>query len=227
MTYMRGVAEAFDRMAQEYEAQRVHVIPSLKEFYGAAVWVADTGRANPRILDLGAGTGLLSAMMLQRYPEAQMTLMDISGRMLDVARGRFGSCSNVHCILADYREAQLGGPFDIICSALSIHHLSAEEKRELFSKIFLALEEGGIFVNADQVRGETDFFERKYQEFWNAFLDAGPLNQEEREEIRRRRDELDRNERLITLLHWLQETGFRDVDLVYKNRTFAVIAARK
>lgn len=224
---MREIAEAFGRTAHEYDAQREHVIPSLREFYGAAVWIADTDREDPRILDLGAGTGLLSAMMLQRYPKAEITLLDISEQMLGVARARFASCGNMRYIVADFRDVPLGGPYDIICSALSIHHLSSEEKRRLFSRVYVALEEDGIFVNADQVRGETEFFERKYREFWDAFLDSGPLRQSEREEIRRRRDELDRNESQLALLHWLRHAGFRQVDLVYKNRTFAVIAAKK
>jgi tRNA (cmo5U34)-methyltransferase len=53
------------------------------------------------------------------------------------------------------------------------------------------------------------------------------MNDVEHAEIIRRRDTLDRNEKLSVQLHWLQESGFSDVDVVYRNRTFIVTVARK
>lgn len=224
---MQGVWEAFDRAAREYDAQREHVIPHLREFYSAAVWAASVQTAAPAILDLGAGTGLLSALLLERYPDAELTLIDISERMLEVAKERLPDRSRIRCITADYRRCPLGGPYDLVCSALSIHHLTPGEKMDLFRRIHRSLAIGGIFVNADQVMGETEFFERMYARYWNDFLEGGPLTEEERAEIVRRRDELDRNDRLTLQLQWLRESGFSELDTIYKNRTFTVIAARK
>ena len=46
-------------------------------------------------------------------------------------------------------------------------------------------------------------------------------------EILKRRDTLDRNEKLSLQLAWLKDAGFSDVDVVYKNRTFIVTVARR
>jgi tRNA (cmo5U34)-methyltransferase len=224
---MDHIKNAFDAIASEYDGQRKYVIPLMDEFYGAAVWAAESPKQNPAILDIGAGTGLLSALMLEKFPSAHLTLMDISEKMLGVARERFAERKNIRFVVCDYSTAGLSGPYDIICSALSIHHLGPEEKRDLFQQIFSSLSPAGIFVNADQTDGETPYFQERYLEYWNDFLQNGPLNDGQHQEILKRRDTLDRNEKLSLQLTWLRESGFSDVDVVWKNRTFIVTVAKK
>jgi tRNA (cmo5U34)-methyltransferase len=224
---MENIKHAFDAIAGEYDAQREYIIPHMDEFYGAAVWAAESHVKDPAILDIGAGTGLLSALMLTKFPDASLTLMDISEKMLGVARERFSGRKDTHFIVNDYSTAEFGGPYDIVCSALSIHHLGPEEKRLLFHRIHASLHPGGIFVNADQADGETPYFREKYLGYWNEFLQKGPLNNGQQQEILKRRDMLDRNERLSVQLTWLRQCGFTDVDVVWKNRTFVITVARK
>ena len=224
---MEHIKNAFDNIAAEYDAQRKYVIPEMDEYYGAAVWAAESPVKNPAILDIGAGTGLLSALMLEKFPGATFTLLDISDNMLNVARERFAGRDNIRYVVSDYSRTDLEGPFDIVCSALSIHHLTTADKRKLFEKIFSALKPGGMFVNADQADGETTYFRQRYLDYWNQFLRNGPLNEKEHAEILARRDILDRNEKLSLQLSWLHECGFSDVDVVYKNRTFIVTVAKK
>jgi tRNA (cmo5U34)-methyltransferase len=224
---MEHIRKAFDAVATGYDAQREYVIPDLRQFYSAAVWAAESPSASPAILDVGAGTGLLSALLLSKYPASTLTLLDISEKMLAVARERFSGCKNVMFRTGDYSRVDLGGPYGLVCSALSIHHLEPADKRRLFGRIFSALAPGGIFVNADQAEGETPYLSGKYREYWDEFLENGPLSASESAEIRRRRDSLDKNERLSVQLSWLHEAGFSDVDIVYKNRNFIVTVARK
>jgi len=224
---MEHIRQAFNKFAQDYDAQREYVIPELRQYYGTAVWALETAEPKPAILDVGAGTGLLSAFLLEKFPEARLTLMDISENMLDMARKRFATRPGTEYIVCDYSRSDLGGPYDIVCSALSIHHLSPEDKRRLFERIWSALRPGGMFVNADQADGETPYFRQRYLDYWNGFLKNGPMTEEQHAEILKRRDTLDRNDTLSDQLAWLAEAGFSDVDVVYKNRTFIVTVARK
>lgn len=224
---LEHVRQAFNRFAQEYDRHREYIIPELRQFYGTAVWAAETGKPAPEILDIGAGTGLMSAWMLEKFPDAHLTLVDIAENMLALAKERFGDREHTRYVVADYSTTDLGGPYDLACSALSIHHLETRDKRRLFSRIYTALESGGMFVNADQADGETPYFRGRNLEYWNRFLKNGPLSKEEHAEILKRRDTLDKNEKLSDQLAWLKEAGFSDVDVVYRNRTFIVTVARK
>jgi tRNA (cmo5U34)-methyltransferase len=224
---MEHIKNAFDRIAAEYDSQRQYVIPEMDQYYNAAVWAAESTGKNPAILDIGAGTGLMSALILEKFPTAELTLLDISENMLSIAKERFSGRENIRYVVNDYSRSELGGEYDIICSALSIHHLSTADKRLLFYKIFGSLKPGGMFVNADQADGETLYFRQRYLDYWNRFLKKGPLNTQEHNEILARRDILDRNEKMSVQLQWLHECGFSDVDVVFKNRTFMVTVARK
>ena len=72
---MDQVRQAFDAIASEYDAERRWIVPGYDDFYQAAVMAADWPGEQPRILDIGAGTGALSALLLKRYPRADLTLM--------------------------------------------------------------------------------------------------------------------------------------------------------
>jgi tRNA (cmo5U34)-methyltransferase len=224
---MEHIRQAFNAFATEYDTHREYIIPDMRQYYGTAVWAMETTARQPEVLDIGAGTGLLSAFLLDKFPDARLTLMDISENMLDMARKRFATRPETRYVICDYACSDLGGPYDIICSALSIHHLETEDKRQLFRRIYAALKPGGMFVNADQADGETLYFRQRYLEYWNEFLRSGPMSEAQHAEILKRRDTLDRNEKLSLQLAWLHEAGFADVDVVYKNRTFIVTVGRK
>ena len=224
---MDRVKETFDAIASRYDDQRRWIIPDFQGFYRSAVWAAALPEKGPAILDIGAGTGLLTGLLLEAYPDATITLVDVAEKMLEVAKERLAGRERVSFIAADYRHGDLGGPFDAICSALSIHHLEREEKQELYLKAFRALKPGGIFVNADQVKGESELLHRRYLEYWNDFVLGGPLGREEVKAMFGRRERLDRMEKLSVQLEWLKEIGFADVDVVYKNRSFAVFTGRR
>jgi tRNA (cmo5U34)-methyltransferase len=224
---MESVKEAFDAIASEYDAQRKWIIPQFEDFYQNAVRAAEWPGLEPAILDIGAGTGLLSALFLEKFPKAALTLMDISDNMLQVARDRFSGREGISYRACDYRNGELGGPYDIICSALSIHHLEHDEKRSLYGRIHAALNSGGVFVNAEQAEGETPEQHMRNMKYWDDFVSSGPLPQNVARNAMARRDTLDRMERVSVQLSWLREAGFSSVDVVYKNRMLVVIRGWK
>ena len=228
MNPMETVRKEFNAIAACYDAQRRQIIPEFDAFYTSAVWAAEWTRGSaPRILDIGAGTGYLSELLLTRYPGGSLSLIDISEAMLAVAKKRFHNRENVRFIVEDYRNVSFSGSYDIICSALSIHHLEPKEKRVLYGRIFAALDQGGVFVNAEQVEGETPWQQDRNQQYWDDFVLRGPLPKEEIAAVNERRLKLDRTEKLSVQLSWLNEIGFQDVDVVYKNRSFCVFMGRK
>jgi tRNA (cmo5U34)-methyltransferase len=100
------------------------------------------------ILDLGTGTGVTAIAVAARHPGAALVGVDASPAMLEVARSALPRATFVVGELDDPLPA---GPFDLVISALAIHHLRGERKRALFGRIHDVLEPGGRFVFGDVV----------------------------------------------------------------------------
>ena len=223
-----SVEGLFDEAAAGYDRARRQLVPGLDGFYGAALQSVPFGRdAEIRVLDLGAGTGLLSSMVAGRFPRAQVTLVDLSVEMLRVARRRLTDGNRrFEFRNMDYARKPLPRGYDLVVSALSIHHLTHGDKKELFERIHDALAEGGYFVNADQVQGETPEEETSYREWWlRRVREAGVSEGDLDAALSRMR--ADRNATLRAQLGWLVEAGFGAVRCVYTDHRFAVYGGRK
>ena len=225
---MSTVEILFDKAAQEYDRARRQLVPCFDELYGTVLGLLPfERRAGVRILDLGAGTGLLSALVAEALPNAWITLVDFSEAMLKKARLRFASePARFDFEVMDYAKEPLVGEYDAVISALSIHHLDDGEKRRLFRKVREILPEGGVFVNADQVLGTTPEIEGRYHEWWlHEARKAGVSEYDLAASLER--IEQDKNATLKSQLAWLEEAGFEEVDCPYKNHRFAVYGGRK
>jgi tRNA (cmo5U34)-methyltransferase len=202
------------------------LIPCFDDFYGTAVQWVNLDAKHPRLLDLGAGTGLFSAFLKRKYPDSQLTLIDLSEKMLDFAKLRFSADEEVDYIIADYTSYPFEEPFDAVISSLSIHHLPHEKKRSLFRTIYGLLKDGGVFVNADQVAGQTPLFDLHYKQWWEQTIRSSGLSSEAVEAAIERRT-LDINASAGDQIQWLQEAGFANSDCIYRYHDFAVFAAFK
>ena len=213
----------FDIHAATYDAARSRLIPPFEAFYGTAIDALGLGRVPPaRVLDLGAGTGLLSAFVRDAYPQAELTLLDGAPAMLAQARERLGF-ERVEFVEADLADPlPAGGPWDAVVSALAIHHLSDPDKRTLFRRVHTALAPGGAFVNAEQVAAPTPELQRHYEAWHEAQARAaGSDDAEWRGALERMRH--DRCATVEEHLAWLGEAGFADADCLFKDRRFAVL----
>ena len=223
---LEDVINGFDANAQDYDQERRKLIPCFDSFYGTAAHLVETDNPAPAILDLGAGTGLLSAFILAKFPNARLTLIDLSEKMLEKARTRFASLENVHYLIGDYTQYPYSETYDFAVSSLSIHHLPDTDKARLFKTVFALLKEGGQFINADQVKGTSSFFDKYYRKQWEASIRTSGLSESAMEASRLRR-KLDINATACDQLRWLSEAGFSHADLVFKQYDFGVFWARK
>jgi tRNA (cmo5U34)-methyltransferase len=100
------------------------------------------------VLELGTGTGETARRVLAAHPGARLIGIDAGPRMLAVARAALAG--------ADLRVARLedplpAGPFDLVFSALAVHHLDGPGKADLFVRVAALLRPGGRFVLGDVV----------------------------------------------------------------------------
>ena len=209
---------AFSGHASEYTAQRRRLVPGFDAFYGTAVEVVGLVHRHDaplRVLDLGAGTGLMSAAVAAAVPAARLELLDASEPMLAEARARLGDRA-VAVHVGDMASALPAGPFDAVDSALAIHHLLDAGKRALFARVREALADPGVFLNAEQLAAPTPALTDVYTERWVQDCRALGASEAEIEDARARMAH-DRCADLESQLGWLREAGFAAADCFYRS----------
>lgn len=223
-----SIKQAFDDGARDYDAARKQLIPCFDDFYGTAVELIPFSKNDKiKVLDIGAGTGLFASLVTEKYKKAELTLYDVSGKMLEEAKKRFESSDlEIKYVEKDYFKEEIEGEYDLIISALSIHHLSHSEKQKLFSKLFSVLKESGIFINADQALGESPEIEKAYQTFWLEKVKENDVSEASLSSALERMKE-DQMSTLSDQLKWLKQANFSEVNCWYQNYSFVVYSGRK
>lgn len=221
------IKNQFNLVADEYDKNRKKFIPCFEEFYEGATDIITANIPEPKsVLDLGAGTGLLTSIWYRHYPNARYTLIDVADEMLNAARGRFAGTENISYIAADFLAEFPSGGFDTAISALSIHHLEDGDKARLFGKIYGGLPSGGLFVNYDQFCSECPEFNGWFDDYWQGRWRKSDLSEKDIE-MALDRKKLDRECSTEQEINMLKSCGFKAADRIYSNYKFAVIAAIK
>jgi tRNA (cmo5U34)-methyltransferase len=116
-------------------------IPRYDELQAATV--AAIPLAPSRVLELGVGTGETTRRLLERYPDADVTGLDSQPEMVFKAREH-----GISVRLARMEDPLPDGPWDLVISVLSVHHLDEDQKRDLFRRV---REQSRSFVMGDVV----------------------------------------------------------------------------
>ena len=168
--------------ASEYDISRRRLIPCYDLFYATAAELAARSLKikAPVILDLGAGTGLLSEFIIQKVGNATLYLLDESTDMLSKAQQRLVRYQP-KIFIRSMTDSLPEGEFHAIISSLAIHHLADEDKRSLFERIYQSLAPGGVFINGEQILGNTAWQQSLYEE---THLDGARALGSDEDEIR-------------------------------------------
>src|SRR3954452_1936375 len=184
----------YDWNPDTYLAEMLEEIPGYEELQEA---VAPQARGT-NTLEVGTGTGETALRVLAHNPGARWTGIDASAAMLAAARARLPET-------ADLRVQRLEDPlpegsFDLVVSVLAVHHLDANAKRDLFTRVCRLT---STFVLGDVVIPEDPD---------DAAIEIDGV--------------YDVPDTAADQVRWLREAGFTEVDVLDVRPDLAVVTAR-
>lgn len=206
---------------EEYDARIRTFIPDYEEMLGIAAAAVDpTSRV---IVDLGIGTGALSARCLQTAPKAQIIGIDADAEILKAAARRLPATARFIC--SSFFRATLPKS-DAVVASFALHHVRTRTaKARLYAGIAFALRPGGQLVSVDcQPASEKRTAERQFAN-WNAHLMKSYNSTEAANYLAAWAHE-DVYVPLNAEMDLLRDAGFK-VELLWRKDAFAVLHARR
>jgi tRNA (cmo5U34)-methyltransferase len=182
------------------------------------------------VLDVGCGAGNYTLKLLERLPNLNVRLIDLSRPMLDRAMERIQAASNgtIEAIQGDIREIDIGvQSHDIILAASVLHHLRDDSQwRAVFEKFHAGLRSGGSIWVFDLIDSSIPKVQvtmrRRYGEYLTQLKDEAY-----RDQVFAYVEKEDTPRSLMFQLDLLREVGFSQVEVLHKNACFAAFGAVK
>lgn len=187
--------------------------------------------APAHVLDLGAGSGRVSKMIMERFPDCRITLADASANMLGAAAAKLAPYAE-RCAIkqGDFFDNAFdfsGDSFDTIVAVFSIcHGRHTSHYEHLYKKIHRWLKPGGLFICLDHILGAADPFTILNVAGWQRYLDAHLEDYQAREFILNTYQE-DYPLPLGEHFRLLSTAGFHSSDILYKRDIFAIYTGLK
>jgi tRNA (cmo5U34)-methyltransferase len=214
----------FDRRADGYESHMKNIGFDSETYRRASAPLPQTDK-RVRILDLGCGTGMELQFLFERVPNARVTCLDLSEKMLAILAANYRErAAQLEIIRGsyltwDYPEAE----FDYVISVNTMHHLLREPKTQLYRMIKRTLKPGGIYCESDFMvdAARMEQYQARYQRMMNStamLRDTGFYH-------------IDIPFTVAVQKELLLKAGFGEVEVFYENikptGSGAVLGARK
>ena len=182
------------------------------------------------VLDVGCGAGNYTLKLLERLPNLDCTLIDLSQPMLERAASRVGlaTTGRVTSIQGDIREVELGDErFDLVLAAAVLHHLRTDEEWEaVFAALHRTLRPGGSVWIFDLVESSIPAVSGVMRERYGEYL-TGLKDEAYRDHVFAYVEKEDSPRPLVYQLDLLRRVGFAQVEVLHKHVCFAAFGAVK
>ncbi|MFJ2175204.1 class I SAM-dependent methyltransferase [Streptomyces sp. NPDC087851] len=153
----RAAATDWRAWQESWDRQQEWYLPDREERFRVMLdMVEATVGPEPRVLDLACGTGSITDRLLNRFPGAVSTGVDLDPALLTIARGTFAGDTRVTFVTADLKDPAWTGllpyrMYDAVLTATALHWLDPEPLAGLYGQLAGVVREGGVFMNADHM----------------------------------------------------------------------------
>lgn len=134
--------------------------------------VLSDAEKSKKILEVGTGTGIISLMLAQRNPNANILAIDINPEAVKVSQENFSNSvfsDRIKSQLQDFKHFKAGGKFDLIISNPPYFEINHSDKdvlarqrleldfSDLIKKSSQLLSENGLFTVIIPINSENEF----------------------------------------------------------------------
>jgi len=226
---LRQIEKSYDEVTTPFESIFPPVSLRYQEIHDVMLYfLTSLGREFIDIVELGVGTGELTAEVLQRFPDAGVEAIDLSAKMLEVAGQKLLPYKDrVNLIHSDFGTYEFMREYDLAISSLALHHLPDKDKLKLMKSIHRSLKEEGVFIFGDLIQSPSPYLDKKFFRIWKNYLRLKGLSRDEIENRVKGPLNNDLPATLPEILQWMKEAGFRDVDCLWKYFNHAVVVGIK
>ncbi|MFZ7120881.1 MAG: class I SAM-dependent methyltransferase [Eubacteriaceae bacterium] len=226
---MNKIKDHFESEAIEFDKIILDLIPYYSEMIDALILAIPFKKEETfKVIDLGCGTGNIAQKVMNRFPNAQITCLDLAENMISMAKIKLKKHNNIKFIVNDFNKLSFETTYDVVVSSLSLHHLISDKDKKIFyGKIYDALTDRGVFYNADVVLGTNNYLQGVYMKKWKEYMIKNILVEEIEKKWIPKYNEEDSPAKLINHILWLEEVGFKSIDVIWKYYNFAVYGGCK
>ncbi|MER5204417.1 class I SAM-dependent methyltransferase [Streptomyces sp. NPDC002825] len=146
---------------RSWDRQQEWYMPDREERFGVMLDMVEAlVGPEPRVLDLACGTGSITSRLLQRFPGATSTGVDLDPALLAIAEGSFAGDERVTFVAADLKDPAWAASlphetYDAVLTATALHWLHSGPLTALYGQLAGLVRDGGVFMNADHMIDES------------------------------------------------------------------------
>ena len=225
----KKVKEHFEEEAAEFDEIILKLIPYYNEMVSALInSIPFNKKESFKVMDLGCGTGTITKLLKDKFPNAKVTCLDLAENMIQMAKLKLNKYDNINYLTGDFYHFNFNEKYDLIVSSLALHHLlTDDDKKNFYKKIYDSLNENGAFLNADDVLASNNHLQDLYIEKWKEYMNRNVSIEDIENKWIPASEAEDHPSKLVDQLDWLRKIGFKNVDVIWKYYKFAVYGGYK